>query len=99
MGLVKGRPIDVGLRIKDNDIRKVPRLQVAALGEPEDIGRQTAGAAESVLQRDDFLGDGIAADFARKATITPGVRYGVARYLGAAVAGGGHEILLHDQAD
>src|SRR5207244_10757968 len=86
VGLVKGGLVAVALGIEDHDVRIISSLQVASLGQLEDVRRQTAGAADGPLQRNDLLLDAIAADFAREAAVAARMRHRVAGNLRAAVA-------------
>ena len=52
-----------------------------------------------MLERNDFVLDGIAADFAGEAAVTARMRHSVRRNLRGAVAGSGYEWLLHNQGD
>src|SRR5262249_30022766 len=96
--LVEGGAVAERLRVEHHHVGVVTRPQVAAVLQPQDVRRQAAGTPQGGLQRDDALRHGVVPGLAREAAVAARVRYRRGRDLGAAVAGGGHEVLLHDQA-
>src|SRR6266478_3007684 len=97
MRLLECGLIAESFRIEDDYVSVISRLEVASLRELQDVRGQTAGAANGVFQGNDLILDGIAADLAGKAAVTPRVRHRVGGHLRGPVAGGGHKRLLHDQ--
>jgi hypothetical protein len=96
MRLLEGGDIAERLGIEDDDVGDVALAQVAAFGEPENVGGQSRGAADRRRQRHDVPLDRVASDLAGKAAVGARVGHRVVRYALASVAGGGHKRLLHD---
>src|SRR4051794_11047888 len=67
--LVEGRLINQYLRVKDDHVGEVAGLEVAALRQLDDVGRQAGATTDGLYKRNDFFPDRIQADLAREGAV------------------------------
>src|SRR5262245_23580766 len=99
VGLIESGTVAELFGIEHDNIRKETLLQVTPIFQAQNIGGQAAGAPDGCLQREKLLFNRKSADLSWEAAVASGMRNRIARDLRAAIAGRGHEWLLHDEPD
>src|SRR5438552_18207187 len=67
MRLIEGRFVAIRFGIEDDEVGVVAGLEIAALGQVQNIGGQSTRAAEGLFERNDFVRQRIEADLAGEA--------------------------------
>src|SRR5579872_3203566 len=89
MRVVEHGLVAKALRVENDQIGEIMDLQIAALGQPQDVGWKPRATADRLFERQNLLGEGVMTDLPRKSPVAARVRAVAPRKIRPAVGSGG----------